>query len=89
MDQKIIEFIFNQYDSDPNKIVEILNNPLLEKLYKLYNIPPLFAGNDIGSLENVLERRINRAAKNSLPDIILIDGGKAQLNAALKVFKKN
>jgi excinuclease ABC subunit C len=24
---------------------------------------------------------------NSLPDIILIDGGKAQLNAALKVFK--
>ena len=59
-----------------------------KKLYKLYNIPSLYAGNDIGSLENVLERRVNRATENSLPDIILIDGGKAQLNAALRVFKQ-
>jgi excinuclease ABC subunit C len=48
----------------------------------------LYSGNDIGSLENVLERRVNRAAENSLPDIILIDGGKAQLNAALKVLNE-
>ena len=70
-------------------LVKFSNQGPEKKLYKLYNIPPLFAGNDIGSLENVLERRVNRAAKNSLPDIILIDGGKAQLNAALKVFKEN
>ena len=57
-------------------------------MYKLYNIPALYAGNDIGSLKNVLERRVSRAAENSLPDIILIDGGKAQLNGALKVLKK-
>jgi excinuclease ABC subunit C len=70
-------------------LVKFSNQGPEKKLYKLYNIPPLFAGNDIGSLENVLERRVNRAAENSLPDIILIDGGKAQLNAALKVFKEN
>jgi excinuclease ABC subunit C len=60
-----------------------------KKLYKLYNIPSIYAGNDIGSIENVLERRVNRAKKDSLPDIILIDGGKAQLNSALRVFREN
>ena len=69
-------------------LVKFSNQGPEKKLYKLYNIPALYAGNDIGSLENVLERRINRAAENPLPDIILIDGGKAQLNAALKDFKE-
>ena len=69
-------------------LVKFSNQGPEKKLYKLYNIPPLYAGNDIGSLENVLERRINRVAENSLPDIILIDGGKAQLNAALKVLQE-
>ena len=69
-------------------LVKFSNQGPEKKLYKLYNIPALYSGNDIGSLENVLERRVNRAAENSLPDIILIDGGKAQLNAALKIFKE-
>jgi len=68
-------------------LVKFSNQGPEKKLYKLFNIPALYAGNDIGSLENVLERRINRSTVNSLPDIILIDGGKTQLNAALKVFK--
>jgi excinuclease ABC subunit C len=69
-------------------LVKFSNQGPEKKLYKLYNIPTLYAGNDIGSLMNVLERRIKRVTENSLPDIILIDGGKAQLNAALKVFKE-
>jgi len=69
-------------------LVKFSNHGPEKKLYKLFNIPSLYAGNDIGSLENVLERRINRAAENSLPDIILIDGGKAQLNVALKILKE-
>ena len=69
-------------------LVKFSNQGPEKKLYKLYNIPTLYAGNDIGSLENVLERRVDRAPENSLPDIILIDGGKAQLNVALKVFKE-
>ena len=69
-------------------LVKFSNQGPEKKLYKLYNIPAVYAGNDIGSLENVLERRVNRVAENSLPDIILIDGGKAQLNAALKVLKE-
>jgi len=69
-------------------LVKFSNQGPEKKLYKLYNIPERYAGNDIGSLENVLERRVNRAAENPLPDIILIDGGKAQLNSALKVLKQ-
>jgi excinuclease ABC subunit C len=54
--------------------------------YRLFNIPKELSGNDIGSLRHVFERRINKSAINPLPDIILIDGGKLQLNAALKIF---
>ena len=57
-----------------------------KKFYRLYNIPSLYAGNDIGSIEHVLERRAQKASQYPLPDIILIDGGQAQLNAALRVF---
>tara|TARA_Y100001935_G_scaffold68417_1_gene57329 strand:+ start:3567 stop:5351 length:1785 start_codon:yes stop_codon:yes gene_type:complete len=54
--------------------------------YKLFNIPKELSGNDIGSIKHVLERRINKASINPLPDIVLIDGGKTQLNAALDTF---
>jgi excinuclease ABC subunit C len=69
-------------------LVKFSNQGPEKKLYKLFNIPSLYAGNDIGSLENVLERRVDRGAENPLPDIILIDGGKAQLNSALRVLKE-
>ena len=54
--------------------------------YRLFNIPDEFSGNDIGSIRHVLERRINKSDIDLLPDIVLIDGGKLQLGAALKVF---
>ena len=54
--------------------------------YRLFNIPDEFSGNDIGSIRHVLERRIKKSDIDLLPDIILIDGGKLQLDAALKVF---
>ena len=57
-----------------------------KKNYRLFNIPKELSGNDIGSIRHVLKRRINKANINSLPDIILIDGGKLQLNAVLSTF---
>ena len=57
-----------------------------KKHYRLFNIPKELSGNDTGSMRHVLERRINKASLNPLPDIILIDGGKLQLEAALKTF---
>jgi excinuclease ABC subunit C len=57
-----------------------------KKNYRLFNIPKEFSGNDIGSMRNVLERRISKKNINPLPDIILIDGGKIQLDVALSTF---
>jgi len=57
-----------------------------KKKYRLFNIPKELSGNDVGSMKHVLERRINKVSKNPLPDIILIDGGKLQLEAALSIF---
>ena len=54
--------------------------------YRLFNIPKELSGNDIGSMKHVLERRINKSDINPLPDIILIDGGKLQLDAAIEHF---
>tara|TARA_Y100001970_G_scaffold26363_1_gene31725 strand:+ start:44079 stop:45860 length:1782 start_codon:yes stop_codon:yes gene_type:complete len=56
--------------------------------YRLFNIPLTLSGNDIGSLQHILERRINQVDFNPLPDIVLIDGGKLQLDAALKIFSR-
>ena len=57
-----------------------------KKNYRLFNIPKELSGNDIGSMRHVLVRRINKKSINLLPDIILIDGGKTQLEVALSVF---
>ncbi|MDC0029830.1 excinuclease ABC subunit UvrC [Pseudomonadota bacterium] len=56
--------------------------------YRLFNIPLTLSGNDVGSMQHILERRINQEEVNPLPDIVLIDGGKLQLDAALKIFSK-
>lgn len=52
-----------------------------KKDYRLFNIPNELSGNDVGSLKHVLERRIKYYKDPEVvPSVILIDGGKAQLN---------
>ena len=43
-------------------------------------------GDDTGMLKEILERRFNNDWAH--PDLIIIDGGKGQLNAALSILKK-
>jgi len=43
--------------------------------------------NDYQMLQEVIERRLNDK-EDEISDVILIDGGKGQLNAVLEVFKK-
>ena len=51
-----------------------------KKNYRLFNMPKDISGNDIGSLENVIKRRLKYYDdKNIKPQLILIDGGKTQL----------
>ena len=56
----------------------------------MFNIPAELSGNDIGSLAHVIKRRIKYYADSELkPDVILIDGGKNQLNFVNSVIKES
>jgi len=55
--------------------------------YRRFRIKTVSAANDYAMLEEVLRRRFKRASGASdtwaiMPDLVLIDGGKGQLNAA-------
>ncbi len=55
--------------------------------YKRYRIKTVGGADDYAMLEEVLRRRFARAAEWPLPDLILIDGGRGQLNVALKIAR--
>jgi excinuclease ABC subunit C len=68
--------------------------------YRKFKIKTVEGSNDVGMLKEVLERRFRRTARKSpqppltkvdywpRPDLILIDGGRGQVNAALGVLQK-
>ena len=58
-----------------------------KKLYRTYNISKENAGNDIGSMCELIERRFSSDSKNDIPNLIIIDGGKTHLNNVLKKFE--
>jgi len=61
-----------------------------KKSYRLYNIPREVSGNDIGSLENVIKRRLKYFDNKDIkPDLIVIDGGKAQLKFTQGIVKNS
>ena len=48
-----------------------------KKEYRTFNIPRELSGNDVASLEHVIQRRIKYYENKDIkPDLILIDGGK-------------
>jgi excinuclease ABC subunit C len=57
--------------------------------YRKYRIKTVQGMDDYAMLYEVLVRRLRRGKKEGdLPDLILIDGGKGQLNVALEVLKE-
>ena len=55
--------------------------------YKKFKIRTQTTGNDIGALKEVLERRLAHR-EWAYPSLIVVDGGRAQLNLAGRVLKK-
>ena len=60
------------------------------KSYRHFNIKTVTGPDDFASMEEVVYRRYKRLKeeKLSLPQLIIVDGGKGQLNAAVKSLKK-
>lgn len=60
-----------------------------KKDYRKYKIKTVAGPNDVASLQEVIRRRYTRRLeeKKALPDMILVDGGKGQLNAARGVLE--
>ncbi len=58
--------------------------------YRHFNIKTVIGPDDFASMEEVVERRYKRLLeeKQHLPQLIIIDGGKGQLNAASKALSK-
>lgn len=58
--------------------------------YRKYKIKTVAGADDVRSLQEVVRRRYSRLLeeKKELPDLILVDGGKGQLNAARKVLEE-
>lgn len=57
-------------------------------MYRRYNIAGITPGDDYAAMRQVLSRRFTRVADGdaSLPEIVLIDGGKGQVEVARQVF---
>ena len=56
--------------------------------YRRYNINDITPGDDYAAMRQVLHRRYEKVASNNgvMPDVVLIDGGKGQVEMARQVF---
>lgn len=64
------------------------NHEMQPSLYRRYNIAGVKAGDDYAAMRQVLTRRFSRVADGlaELPSLVLIDGGKGQVEVARQVF---
>lgn len=81
----------NLQGSDPvaSMVVFVDAHPR-KSLYKKFHIRTVTGSDDFASMREVVLRRYNRLVKegNQLPDLILVDGGKGQLNAAMDAIRE-
>jgi len=61
-----------------------------KKEYRKYNIKTVEGPNDFASMEEIVYRRYKRLLdeNTSLPDLVVIDGGKGQLSSAVNALRK-
>ncbi|HEY3486723.1 MAG TPA: excinuclease ABC subunit UvrC [Gammaproteobacteria bacterium] len=65
-------------------------NGAVKSDYRRFNIREVAAGDDYAALRQALERRYIRLKKGEgkIPDILFIDGGRGQVNAAIKILEE-
>jgi excinuclease ABC subunit C len=90
--QKIESFdISNIQGSDSVAGMIVLDRGKFDKnQYRIFNIKTVVGSDDFRSMAEAVDRRYRRLLEEdkALPDMILIDGGRGQLNAALTALNK-
>lgn len=80
----------NLQGSEPVAACVVFKNAKpLKKEYRHYNIKSVSGPNDFASMKEIVERRYKRQIKEGkeLPQLIVIDGGKGQLSAAVSALE--
>jgi len=83
--------ISNIQGTDPTgAMVSFLDGNPHKKYYRHYKIRLKSTPDDVGMMKELVNRRYKTVLERgySLPDLILIDGGKGQLNASLSILKE-
>lgn len=75
-------------------MVVFRNNDPEKSQYRKFKIRDVAGQSDVDSLKEVISRRVKYLGRdndfaNNDPDLIVVDGGKAQVNAAREVLKRN
>src|SRR5207248_7450107 len=70
-------------------LVQFLDGLPFKPGYRRFRIKSVAGVDDFASIREVVSRRFRRLQQEeqTFPDVLLIDGGKGQLNAALDVFR--
>ncbi len=70
-------------------MVQFVNAKPRKKEYRHFNIKTVEGPNDFASMEEIIMRRYGRLLNENkeLPHLIIVDGGKGQLSAAVKSLK--
>jgi excinuclease ABC subunit C len=71
-------------------MVYFLEGKPYKKNYRHYKIKSKSTPDDVGMMKEVIKRRYSMILEKgkTLPDLILVDGGKGQLNAGISVLKE-
>ena len=74
-------------------MVVLLNGEKVSKMYRKFKIETVDFIDDFASMREVLTRRMEKLSSDdisfsSMPDLIIIDGGKGQLGVAVEVLEK-
>jgi excinuclease ABC subunit C len=68
--------------------VAFLDGKPLKSLYRKFKIRNFENQDDPGMINHVISRRIKHLAEDPLGDLLIIDGGKSQLNAAVAALQE-
>lgn len=84
----------NIQGTDPvASMVVFVDGKPARSLYRRYNVKTIEGADDYATMGEILERRFRRALRDEpgdwkRPDLLVVDGGKGQLNAALAVLRE-